>query len=100
MNTPSDLADLDLTGQEWRALSKLADSLIQFEPLAKRPGVGPTTAERLVVLGLAESGPTGSAFQARGMPLGYRLTQFGWRALEHQMALRSGRRRAAWLGKP
>lgn len=94
----ADLADLQLTGQPWTALAKLADALGEFEPLNKCPGVGPKTVERLIALGLVETGPSTPAFQARGMRVGYRLTDLGRRALEAQRHLRTGRWSAPWLG--
>ena len=71
------LTDLQLTGQQWTALGKLADSGILFEPLAKRPGVGPKTVDRLIELGLVESGDPGPAWRQRGSQIGYRLTTLG-----------------------
>jgi len=93
-----ELTGLELTGQQWTALGKLADALSDFEPLNKRPGVGPKTVERLITLELVESGPSTPAFQARGMPIGYRLTDLGRRALDAQRHLRTGTWSAPWLG--
>lgn len=99
MSVPDpDLLDLGLTARDWTALQKLADAVGEFEPLAKRPGVGTATAERLVALGLVEKGEASPAYKNRGYDVGYRLTERGWRALEHQRALRAGARSAPWLG--
>lgn len=94
----ADLADVQLTGQEWTALAKLADALRDFDPLNKRPGVDPKTVERLIGLGFIEKAPSTPAFQARGMRAGYRLTDVGRRALDAQRHLRTGRWSSLWLG--
>jgi len=99
MSAPDpDLLDLGLTGRDWTALEKLAAAVGEFEPLAKRTGVGAVTAERLVALSLVEKGEPSPAYKGRGYDVGYRLSERGWRALEHQRALRGGPRLAPWLG--
>lgn len=73
------LANTALDAHEWRGVGQLANALGEFEPLAKRGNLGETVAERLVSLGIAEKGPSSSAYAARGMPVGYRLTELGWK---------------------
>lgn len=73
------LANETLDANEWRGVQQLANALSEFEPLAKRGNLGETVAERLVSLGIAEKGPSSSAYAARGMPVGYRLTELGWK---------------------
>ncbi len=71
------LLGLPLDSAEWRGLLKLVDAMDLLEPLAKRPGLGPVIAERLVRLGLTESGPPCPAYAARGFTVGYRLSALG-----------------------
>ncbi|WP_299006080.1 hypothetical protein [uncultured Caulobacter sp.] len=99
MSAPaSALADLQLTGQQWTALGKLTDSGTLFEPLAKRPGIGPKTVDRLMELGLVESGDPGPVWRQRGSQIGYRLTALGLDAREAEHILRTGRRVSDWMG--
>jgi hypothetical protein len=75
------LGNISLDGHEWRGLNKLADSLSDFEPLAKRSHLGPVVAERLVALGLAEKGPCLEQYFG-GDEVGYRLNELGWKFLD------------------
>lgn len=68
----------DLTAHEWRGVTQLANALFEYEPLAKRGNLGVKVAERLVQMGLAEKGSTSRAYQSRGMPEGYKLSELGW----------------------
>jgi hypothetical protein len=76
------LANTALDAHEWRGLNDLANAIGEFEPLAKRGNLGETVAERLVTIRLAEKGPTSDRFAAIGMPIGYRLSDLGWKIKE------------------
>ena len=93
-----DLEGLSLGARDWTALGKLADALNEFEPLAKRPGVGPKTVERLIALGLAERGEPSLTWRHRGYDLGFRLTDLGARALDQRLQQRGGPRVRSWIG--
>ncbi len=71
------LDEVSLDAHEWRGLVELGKALFEFEPLAKRVNLGETVLKRLIALGLAEEGPSSSAFQGRGLMVGYRQTRLG-----------------------
>ena len=67
-----------LDAHEWRGLLSLKSALSDFEPLAKRTGLGFIIADRLVAKGLAEKGNCSARYQSIGMTTGYRLSVLGW----------------------
>jgi hypothetical protein len=67
-----------VTAHQWRGLKALRAALSEFEPLAKRVGIGEIVAEQLVALRLAEKGPA----PARYGGTGYRLGDLGWKVIE------------------
>jgi hypothetical protein len=71
---------------EWAALLDLSGSRNHFEPIAARRRTGDLMADRLVRMGLAETGPCSPPFAARGYRTGYRLTQLGWYVLDRPAA--------------
>lgn len=76
------LATISLDALEWRGILELANAIDEFEPLAKRGNLGETVANRLVSIGLAETGLATSRYGSIGLASGYRLTALGWRVKE------------------
>ena len=77
---------------DWMALRDLAKSLNDFEPIEARAKTGDALAERLVQIGLVETGPCSARYAARGFRSGYRLTPRGWYVLERgQVPSRRGK---------
>ena len=67
----------------------LANALDEFEPLAKRGNLGEVVADPLVQIGVAEKGRCSERYVSRGMAIGYRLSQLGWKVKE----------RGRWAGR-
>jgi hypothetical protein len=76
------LENQTLDRYDWIALRDLAKSLNDFEPIEARAKTGDVLAERLVHMGLVETGPCAVRFAARGFRTGYRLTQLGWYVMD------------------
>ncbi len=87
INSASTEADLGLASPEldrfdWMALRDLSKSYNDLEPIEARAKTGVVMAERLVHLGLIETGPCSAAYAEQGFRTGYRLTLLGWLILE------------------
>src|SRR5258705_2336148 len=71
------LTNTTLDAREWRGVLVLANALMALEPLAERGKLGQKVADRLVVMGLAESGPCSARYDSKHYSIGYRLTDLG-----------------------
>lgn len=71
-----------LSALEWNGTKKLGVAINDFMPLAKFYGLGETTAERLVSIGIAEKGTPPRQYASRGYTVGYKLSTLGWAILD------------------